>query len=332
MRIFWGLGAIVSLAQFVYPVEIVTQLRLDRKIDLTQALSKSVPYPAYIGAAAVASGKIYLLVNPSVFAPRRQAIVTVDMNGTVLKMTPLEVDVEPRWLQLDNATPYVWKRARAAGPGLKPQTPETLYRIDSNSAMSPVARFEHRLIFPAKLGDSFWGITPTGCMKNGAAAEVSVCSLITVDPNDKALMFKPLSLTELISIEQGTPAVITLAPESGRLTSRRIVSPEIAYALTSQRANPHNAVILNDFAVMSSEYVVAIVMRQPASKGAAILKIDRKGDVAGSFRCPLARKKEFATNGNEEGFMFPGLVGYSDGAVFVIDRQGMVVMCKLPDV
>jgi hypothetical protein len=81
---------------------------------------------------------------------------------------------------------------------------------------------------------------------------------------------------------------------------------------------------------MSERHILASVMFQPFVRGAAVLKINRDGDVEASFRCPLAQHKTFEVSGNEDSFMFPGLIGYSDASLFVLDRKGMLVTCKLP--
>lgn len=300
------------------------------RIDLRPVLARAFPYPVVIGSFVASSRSHNFLVNPQVFSSGKQGILELDKNGKLLRMIPLPIDVNPRWLQFDEASKavFVWTRGSAVGPDMK----EAVYKIASSGEITQEATFARGLRYPVHFDGAIWGITNTGCIRNGAKVESQICSIGTADPYGTGLMFKPFSTTELVSVEPTTPALIRLNPVAGGLVVRRIVSPEIQRAQESSRNNPTSSLLISDLVVASPQHLLVNVMRQPFVEGAAILKLDLNGDTVGSFRCELPREPVFQSTGNPGGYMFPSMIGYSDATLFVVDRTGLLASCHLPSV
>jgi len=302
------------------------QLKPGFRLDLRPTLETTFPYPVNIGSFVASSKSLYFLVNPQTGTIGKQAVLEMDLGGRVTRVVPLAIDVDFRWLQFDEDSRdlFVWKRARS----MRPNVTEAVYKIGVNGEVTEEAVFAQRLRYPAKLGGAVWGITSSGCLRHGTNAYTRICDIEAADPFETGLMYKPLSSTELVSIEPTTPALIRLNPHSGGIVVKRIVAPEVQSALDKTRSNPKTNVIINDLVVASLQYLLASVMGQPFDKGAAILQLDLNGDTVGSFRCELPTEKAFQNGGSPYGYMFPSLIGFANSTLFVVDRSGMLASCR----
>lgn len=203
----------------VFGTDQVVDLKSSFSLDLRPTLASTFSYPVHIGAFVATPKSLYLLVRPVGPSTAQQAVVEMDLNGKVLRVTRLNHNVEPRWLPVGAAgKTLVWKRAHLFLAGAK----DTIYKVDKDGVTGE-ASFGQRIRYPVKLGNTLWGLTDSYWLHSTRyAGRNSRVWYFRGDPNGTGFMYEPLSKSELVAIEPSAPALIRLNPERGQLVSTRL--------------------------------------------------------------------------------------------------------------
>jgi hypothetical protein len=143
-------------------------------------------------------------------------------------------------------------------------------------------------------------------------------------------LYRQLSASELVAVEGSTATLVILAPQTGTLVSKRIVSPEIQQAMNFYRTDPASAMIISDIAVISDRRILAIVTGHPFTAGGVVLELDRDGVVQKSVRCSLMTHDDLKAPGNRDGHMIVGAIGYSHSVLYLLNRSGFISACRYP--
>ena len=311
----------------------VIQLPRDFQLDLRGTLKGSFDYPITISSFTADSNGLHLLVSPQQLGKGAQGIVDLDSRGNLLRVRRLTAAVDGRWLEfaLDSDVAYLWRTVGSNQASVQPASLNTrIYSVDQTGFQKELGTIPGLLRYPAKLGKDIWGIAPSGCKRFGTPGITKVCDISAADPNGMSTPYRQFSPSELVAVEGSTATLVILDPETGRLVSKRIVSPEIQHAMNFYRTDPASAMIVGDIAVIADRRILAIVTGHPFTSGGVVLEIDGEGVVQRSVRCPLMTHDDLRVPGNRDGHMIVSYMGFSNSTLYLLNRNGFISACRYP--
>lgn len=263
---------------------------------------------------------LYFLVTTSP-GGQRHAVLWTDYAGTVKGLISVSERLEADWIDVaENGDIYLLKRRNRRNS----YSDEYLvYGSDGTAkAAHPSGPFSAQRV---RTLDGFLKLLPSGEFRLTRGAENSEAqSLGQVHGPLSESVASCQTSKAAIFVERKSAIAHLVDSATGRVRSVPILSDEITAARASYPDSPSKPIIVSNVTCDGEGLAYLTLSGIVLARGAVVLQVTATGEVVRTLRCKLPRFEKYAMAGNQEGHMFPTLIGVEGRSLYLVDVKGNV--------